>query len=194
MFEAKVELTGFEEAKKLVSSSLMKQILKYTAQDLATGARTRIKEKIQEGYNIRPSDLLAAMKTKAGVDSGEYFLQVKDADKRGIPIFQLAGRKAVQTREGTWAEIRKGRAKAFTHAFIGVMKSGHKGVFIRYRGGTSKSGRVGRSPIHEIYGPRITSLVSGRVVMETIQTWIKQNAQRIFEQKLNWKTRGWLGR
>lgn len=189
-----VQLSGFEEAKKLISSKLMKDVLKYTIQDLAKGARVQIKEKIQEGYNIKPSDLNAAMKVKAGNDPLEQIIEVKDADKRGIPIFKLAGRQAVQTREGTWAEIRKGRACAFTQAFISLMStSGHKGVFIRSKGGKTKGGRVSRLPIHEIYGPKITSLVKDRIINEAINKFIKENADRIFKQKLNWKTGGLLG-
>jgi hypothetical protein len=131
----------------------------------------------------------------------ERQIEVKDEDKRGIPIFKLAGRVAVQTKEGTWVEVKKGRAKSFLQAFIGTMKTGHKGVFIRYRGGTGKGGRMTRRdvggrnpPIHEIYGPRITSLVKDQVVYNHISNWIKENAQRIFEQKLRWKTGGLFGK
>lgn len=207
-FEFKLE--GIEEAKKMISPRLFNEVLKYTIQDIAKGARVAIKDKIREGYNIRPSDLNAAMKVRTGRNPLEQIIRITDADKRGIPMFKLAGRAAVQTREGVWAEVRKGRAQAFTQAFISIMGSGHKGVFVRFKGGTGKGGRMTRKdmggtgkggrwsgrnpPIHEIYGPRITSLVGGRVINETLKKFLKDNAQRIFKQKLNWKTGGMLGR
>ena len=200
------KLDGIEEAKKLCSARLFNEILKYTVQDIAKGTRVAIKEKIQEGYNIKPGDLNAAMKVKGTGNPLEQVIEVRDADKRGIPIFKLAGRAAVQTKEGVWAEVRKGRAKAFTQAFISVMKTGHKGVFIRYRGGSGKGGRMTRRdigshgrqgrnpPIHEIYGPRITSLVGDDVIKRQIDQWLSANVQRIFNQKLAWKTGGMLGK
>ncbi len=198
-FDAKLE--GFENVQKVLSSRLIAEVLKYTIQDVTKGARVAIKDKIQEGYNIKASDLNAAMKVKTTGDPLEQHIQIKDEDKRGITAFKLAGRVAVQTKEGTWIEIRKGRAKAFTQAFVSTMRSGHKGVFIRLRGGSGRGGRMTRRdvggknpPIHEIYGPRITSLVKDEVVTKTINDYLKANAQRIFNQKLNWKTGGLLGR
>ncbi len=200
--EFKAEIEGIEEAKKLVSDRLFNEILKYTNQDLVKVVRGAIKDKIMEGYNIKPGDLNKAMKIKGGADPLEQIIQINDADKRGIPIFKLAGRRAVQTREGVWAEIRRGRARAFTQAFIQVMpSSGHKGVFVRYRGGSGKGGRMTRKdvggknpPIHEIYGPRITSLVKSPVMGEAIKKAINDNLTRIFKQKLAWKTGGLLGK
>lgn len=189
----KFEIQGFEKAKELVSRRLMQEVLKYTSQDLAKGARTMIKEKIQEGYFIKPSDLNAAMKVKASGDSTEQILQVR-GEKRGIPIFKLAGKQAVKTNLGVWIEVQKKKGAYFIrHAFISEMTSGHKGVFIRFRGGSGKSGRVPRIPIHELYGPRITSLVGSPYILERINTFLRDNAQRIFSQKLKWKTGGALG-
>jgi hypothetical protein len=189
----KFQIEGIEKAKELVSRRLMQEILKYTNQDIAKGARTMIKEKIQEGYFIRPSDLNAAMKVKIGIDSTEQILQVK-SEKRGIPIYKLAGKQAVKTNLGVWIEVQKKKGAYFIrHAFISTMTSGHKGVFIRFRGGSGKSGRVARFPIHELYGPRITSLVNSSYMLERINTFLKDNAQRIFNQKLKWKTGGALG-
>jgi hypothetical protein len=200
--EFKAEIEGIEEAKKLISARLMNEVLKYTNQDLVKVVRGVIKDKIMEGYNIKPGDLNTAMKIKQGADPLEQIIQINDADKRGIPIFKLAGRKAVQTREGVWAEIRRGRAKAFTQAFIQVMpSSGHRGVFVRFRGGSGKGGRMTRKdvggknpPIHEIYGPRITSLVKSPIMGEAIKKAINDNLTRIFKQKLAWKTGGLLGK
>jgi len=190
----KFELTGIEEAKKIVSSRLMKEVLKYTNQDIAKGERTMIKDKIQEGYLIKPSDLNAAMKVTIGSDSMEQILQVK-GEKRGIPIFKLAGRLAVQTKLGTWIQVQKKKSAYFIpQAFISTMRSGHKGVFIRFKGGSGKGGRVGRMPIHELYGPTIPSLAASDFMLDKIRTWLKNNAQRIFNQKLNWKTSGLLGK
>jgi hypothetical protein len=187
------QITGMEEAKKLLSKRLFQEVLKYTNQDLAKGARTMIKEKIQEGYFIRPSDLNAAMKVKMGSDSTEQILQVK-SEKRGIPIFKLAGKQAVKTNLGVWIEVQKRKGAYFIRsAFISTMKSGHKGVFIRFKGGSGKSGRVPRMPIHELYGPRITSLVDNAYMLDRINGFLKDNAQRIFNQKLKWKTGGMLG-
>lgn len=200
--EFKVEIKGIEEAKKLISARLLKEVLKYTNQDLVKVVRIAIKDKIMQGYNIKPGDLNKAMKIKRGTDPLEQILQINDADKRGISIFKLAGRRAVQTREGVWAEIRKGRAKAFTQAFIQVMpSSGHKGVFIRFRGGSGKGGRMTRKdvggknpPIHEIYVPRITSLVKSPLMEQTIKKTVNDNLTRIFKQKLSWKTGGLIGK
>jgi hypothetical protein len=192
--DCKFEIEGIKEAKNLLSSRLFQEILKYTNQDIAKGARTMIKEKIQEGYFIRPSDLNAAMKIKTGKDSTEQILQIR-GEKRGIPIFKLAGRQAVKTTLGTWIQVQKKRGAYFIpQAFISIMGSGHKGIFIRFRGGSGKGGRVGRMPIHEIYGPRITSLVGSSYMLERIKTFMKENAQRIFNQKLKWKTGGALGK
>jgi len=189
----KFQITGIEEAKNLLSKRLFQEVLKYTNQDIAKGTRTMIKEKIQEGYFIKPSDLLAAMKVKVGADSTEQILEVR-GEKRGIPIFKLAGKQAVKTNLGAWIEVQKKKGAYFIrHAFISTMTSGHKGVFIRFRGGSSKSGRVPRMPIHELYGPRITSLVGSSYMLERINTFLKDNAQRIFNQKLKWKTGGALG-
>lgn len=189
----KFQITGIEETKKMVSSRLMHEVLKYTNQDLAKGARTMIKEKIQEGYFIKPSDLLAAMKVKIGGDSTEQILQVR-GEKRGIPIFKLAGKQAVKTNLGVWIEVQKKKGAYFIrHAFISTMAPGHKGVFIRFRGGSTKSGRVPRMPIHELYGPRITSLVGSSYMLDRINRFVNDNAQRIFNQKLKWKTGGLIG-
>lgn len=197
----KFEITGIEEAKNLLSKRLFGEVLKYTNQDIAKGARTMIKEKIQEGYFIRPSDLNAAMKIKAGGDSTEQILRVT-SEKRGIPIFKLAGRLAVKTKLGTWIEVQKKKGAYFIpQAFISTMSSGHKGVFIRFRGGSGKGGRMTRKdaggrnpPIHELYGPRITSLVDSPFMLERIKIFLRENAQRIFNQKLKWKSGGALGK
>lgn len=198
-FEVKLE--GIEKAQELLSPKLFREVLKYTVQDITKGARVVIKDKIQEGYNIKASDINKALRVKTTGNPLEQAIEVTDEDKRGIPVFKLAGRIAVQTKEGTWVEIRKGRARAFTQAFIANMKSGHKGVFIRWRGGSGKGGRMTRRdvggknpPIHEIYGPRITSLVKDKVITKAINDWLKENCQRIFNQKLNWKSGGLLGK
>ena len=196
-----VKIEGIEEAKKLCSSTLMRDVLKYTMQDIAKGASVTGKNKIKDGYNIRPSDLNRKVKVKSTGDPLEQVVEVRD-EGRPPGIFQMSGRQAVQTALGTWVEVSKRKGAYFIpQAFIATMASSHKGVFIRYRGGSGKGGRMTRRdvmgknpPIHEIYGPWVTSLFADVVVTRAIDVWLVQNVQRIFNQKLEWKTGGLLGR
>ncbi len=195
-----VKLEGIEEAKKLCSSALIRDVLKYTMQDIAKGASVTGKNKIKEGYNIKPGDLNRKVKVKPTGDPLEQVVEVRD-EGRPPGIFQMSGRQAVQTTLGTWIEPRKNKGAYFIpQAFIATMASSHKGVFIRYRGGSGKGGRMTRRdvmgknpPIHEIYGPWVSSLFGDFVVTRAIDLWVVQNAQRIFNQKLAWKTGGLLG-
>ncbi len=87
--------------------------------------------------------------------------------------------KTSQTKAGTNVQIYKSRAKVmWTSAFIATMKSGHKAVLKRaYKGvatgkyvkkAWSKMPKKFRLPIHELFGPRIPSILEHENVMPVV--------------------------
>ncbi len=191
--EIKVQLDGVKEALELFSPRLVKAAMKSTMVKLASGTRTRIDQKIREGYNIKRSDLMKAIRIKPVTNPMEAELIIQDEDPKRPPgIFKFGGRAAVQTPEGTWIEVRKGKGvRVISQAFIANMPSGHKGVFIRLRGGKGKGGRVARMPIREIYGPRITSLVADDIIQRTIQQYLDDKSQGIFDHEIEARWKGY---
>ena len=89
-----VKFDGIEEAKKLVSSRLMKEVLKYTMQGIAQGASVVGKDKIKEGYFIRPSDLNKAVKVRPEGDGTSQVINVRDAGGKPPGVFEMAGKKS----------------------------------------------------------------------------------------------------
>ena len=192
------QIEGLDELRDMLSPDFINQVLKYTTQELASQTGVQIKKKIKEGYNIKPSDLNKAMKVKGVSVNNSAILQFKDEDSRGVNIYKMSGGKASQNAVGVVAEFMKGKPTLYPQAFI--MKVGSwMGVVIRKKeGGVGKRGQPykgGRGPrhVHGIYGARITQLVaSDYMLMQVINKFVSENAQRIFNQKLNWKTKGMI--
>ena len=205
MADFSLEIKGIDKALEICSARMVRAALNSALKRTIGSAKTAIDEKIREGYNIKKSDISKAMKVKPVTEGLIGTIVVTDADKRGIPIFQMAGRIAVQTREGTWIEVRKGKVQVISQAFIQSMKSAHKGVFIRYKGGSGKGGRLtskdvgrrhrvdkGHNWIHEIYGPRITSLAGDAVIRETVQNKVNEVAQANFDHEIDARIKGYV--
>lgn len=196
-----LKLEGIDRAKKLCSPRLMSEVLRLTNKEIAKTTKTAITDKIREGYNIKLMDLNKVIKLKSSSSENQAVIEATDTAKRPPGVFQFGGRIAVQTPEGAWVEIRKGKGvKIISQGFIQTMPSGHKGIFIRMRGGSGtgkrgqalKGGRVARLPIHKVYGPRITSLFKDPIIARTIEKKVHEVAQKIFDRILKWKAGGIL--
>jgi hypothetical protein len=75
------------------------------------------------------------------------------------------------------------------HTFLATTKSGHVGVFERKRfGGTGKgSGRVGRLPIEQRYGPTVAGVLAGMPgAIDRIERFAQDKLPVILNSQLDW--------
>jgi hypothetical protein len=79
-----------------------------------------------------------------------------------MPMFALSPR---QTKRGVVVQVNKGKRTTLSHAFIARMKSGHRGVFVRYGDASRSPTQHGkgharyrgqkRQPIRELFTSRV---------------------------------------
>ena len=98
---------------------------------------------------------------------------------KGIPLIGFGSPR--QTRRGVSVTVRKGRREKIPHAFIQTMRSGHRGVFMRYS--TKKMKRKDKAAIRQLRGPTVTGVFGGapgvaRRVMSKIGTTLQKNVSR----------------
>jgi len=155
-----------KEASKAASRALNR-----TASKVRTVSARAIRD---AGYQLKVGDIKRNIRIVKA--SPTILAATVIASGRSIPLIKYSAR---QTREGVTVNVQHGR-RLIRHAFIQVMKSGHRGVFIRreVRGGTQHvkgitRGHSGRNtrhglPIDELYGPSIPAAFSNAIVQKQL--------------------------
>lgn len=131
--------------------------------------------KTESARTVRQRKRVKAGKVKAGLvldfphgKSAEDLVWRIDVSGATTPVIDFP---AHQVRAGVMAGINTGKSKLIPGAFIATMRSGHRGVFERAKGGAvsalrpTKKGkgggrvhRVARLPIHELFTTRIADV------------------------------------
>ncbi len=155
-------------------------------------SRTRLKQAITGRYAVKAGDALQAIRVKKA-SARRYHTQGLLISVGGsLPLIKFKGGhkkpfSAMARRPRVGAKGRvliTSRPKVIPHAFVARMKSGHVGVFIRLKGGSSyrpgrggkgrkvvrvigRGARVGRLPIKELMSPGVA--VMARKVLPPLQ-------------------------
>ena len=117
------------------------------------------------------------------------------AQGRPIPLIEFSAR---QTSKGVSVAVLNGR-KVIPGAFIAVMPSGHRGVFVRQDGGRHKKVMTGgkaswhQLPIRELFGPSVPDGLANRQAQQILQDFITEKFPAILEHEHAWLARK-LGR
>lgn len=153
-----------------------------------TAARTRASTYVRSRKSIRAATIKEAlvMERPRGaqhIDDLVWRLKVRD---KPIPMFDYAPR---QTKKGVTVKVGLKR-KLLTHAFLAMMKSGHKGVFwreldsrpktLRQRNSTGPQ-RAKRLKIEELFSTRVIDLFRDRGMVASIHA----RAQEVFGKTFN---------
>lgn len=150
---------------------------------LARDAGSAVKKNLRSKYNIPASELTAKRggrvqlwranaKDLAAKLITKKWRGVKLVKYKGLPRVPQ-GHKPIKQRTPTKATVRKGRTKILEHAFIAIMRSGHRGIFVR-RKDNSRT-------IKELYGPSAHDLYQLPSTLVFIKQFVKNNYQRIYK-------------
>lgn len=168
----------------------MPMVLVRSINRVLTGVRTDFVSSVRRVY---------AVKAKAARDNTRIY-RASQAKMGGevvstgkpIPLVNFQPRPSnVQPRRKApiTVEVIRGERKPVEHAFVAVMKSGHKGVFRRAKEGGV---RVNRLPIHELDGPRLEDYYARPDVQRELQEGadrrltveIDRQADYLFRQRM----------
>jgi hypothetical protein len=94
-----------------------------------TTVRAEAARRIAASYKIKTNEAKKSLRIEKS--SRNEVRGAVVASGQPIPLFAFSAR---QTKKGVTVNVT-GKRKLMRHAFIATMKSGHKGVFIRSRGG-----------------------------------------------------------
>lgn len=97
------------------------------------------------------------------------------AKGRRIPIIKI---DPYARQDSLGVNYKTGRGRGhIPHAFIAVMKKGHRGVFKR-KNNT-------RFPIQELNGPSIPKVFTNEIIMQAMERIAKERWARVFLQEIN---------
>lgn len=143
------------------------------------------------GYNLKASTVKAAIKVRRA--SPGNLRAVVSTSGRPIPLIQY-GATQPQASKGVTINVLKGR-KLLAGAFIATMPSGHRGVYVREKGGRHvKVTRGGKAswhqlPIRELFGPSIPDGIANKAVQEALQQLIADKFPAILQREHAWLNR-----
>lgn len=171
-FTIKLDSKEVEKALKEASKVAEKAAIR-TLNRTADKARVAASKTVRETYNIKAGDLNRSVKTSKASRSNLTAILTIIGKPVGLILFG-----ARQTLKGVTYKILKngGRAKLH-HAFIAVMRSGHRGVFER-------AGKA-RLPIRERTFITMPSVWKSKKVMSVIERVV--NTEIVKEWKANWE-------
>ena len=176
-----IKATGVKKALLTMDPRIVRKAGSRAINRVAKMARTEASKEIRKRYAIKKADVDPAIRLHG---STTRTLQAKIRVVGGkIPLIKfrisvLARRKG--SPGGPPVKVRVLRAGGSTrmrHAFYGVMKSGHKGVYER-------DTRT-RFPISELYGPSVPTMMEHPSTLAAIRKKVEANFDRLFTHNLN---------
>lgn len=105
---------------------------------------------------------------------------------RRIPLIAFGARGPEPSRgrgSGVTYKLPGGRGR-LPEAFIATMRSGHRGVFVRRTGASSR--RVGRLPILELYGPSLPGAMVRKGIDAAMVAVGDEALARNLDHEINW--------
>ena len=133
----------------------------------AKQAKTQASALVRDRYNLKKSDLDRNIKVKNSSPS-TLNASLRVSGKRQ-PLIDFGARGTLPSRRGTVGasvEVVKGRRLNVAGSFLGIMKSGHKGVFIR------KAQK--RLPIKELTGPSVPQMFFAQKVYGGLKAFVHE--------------------
>ena len=166
-------------------------------------ARTQLAKEVRQDWNIKAGAFKKAAKIvqKSNTRTLTSIIKAKGSP---IPVIKFTGTR--QNAKGVRVNIKKATgAKTITHGFVTVMKTGHKGAFIRRRKGEAlarasrntkgsrivgginargNSGLMGRLPVKELVGPSIPQMIDDNI-FEDINKWGNDKLRKNYDIALS---------
>ena len=151
---------------------------------LASQGKTAASKKIRQEINIKAGDLGKQISINKATQSRQAS-ELVGKGKRGIPLILFGGKwirpqkgkggRLSGSQSGASYMVRRGQRKIRPHSFIAVMKSGHKGIFVR-------EGKK-RIPIKEQFGIQPSLLLRTPKIVRVIKDLIRDKAGAIFKHE-----------
>ena len=119
------------------------------------------------------------------------------SSSKPIPLIDFNGTREL-ARGGVSVQVKKTGARVkLLHAFVAVMKSGHRGVFEREAGNFGRTFQIlknyaampkrYRLPIEEMFGPRITDEYAKGPIIEAVQRRAAEVYTSNYEHELDYE-------
>lgn len=192
----KIDLTGLVEARAACDPEVLRKALRSACKKIGAQARTATIRTLTSLYMLQASDIREKIDVKVSTESGlTAVINSKAAHPLALSLFA----KSYQRKSGGGASIKIKKDSArdkIPHAFIGTMQSGHTGLFSRYKfkGEIFKKrkmergryvGKV-RTPIRELSGPWLPSLMGGRKVVDAVTALVNEKADAIIGHEIEY--------
>jgi hypothetical protein len=177
-------LGGMKDAAPKVLSRALNKTLTGVKTDASTEIRAIItapKASVDKTFrvvNATPTNLSALFESKG----------------RPLPLIDFGAR---QTTKGVSVQVKRASARSvIAGAFIGTLKSGHKGVFWRQWHGDKRPKKPlaygtlpkkFRLPIEQRFGPRIPDILSNQPVMATVLKKAEERLHKNIEHELSYE-------
>lgn len=181
-----------EEDKRI--KQIMRRVMKRTIDQ----GWTESSRQLRSEYYLKNEHIKAGIKKRVDADNTGRLISsdkgmgfAPDGKSSKAPKW-----KAVMTKKGVRAYIRKGARVIFNHAFLQTMRSGHTGLFERdtekkerrvpvYKNGKFVYNKV--LPVKEKKGPSITTLFSLRNRVEKIKAFMADVFTKRFRHEFDRK-------
>lgn len=137
----------------------------------AETARTEAARKVRETYYVKHSDVISTIKIhKVGALAAKV---VSRGHAMSLTSFKVTpGTPQPRRKKSIVVRVKRGGGGPITSAFVGRMKSGHVGVFLR-------AGKQ-RTPIEELYGPPIPQMLGN----PSVSAWVEEKASSKLDERL----------
>jgi hypothetical protein len=176
--------------------ALGQQFPKATASALnrtAQQAKTHASALVRERYNIRKGDLDKGIKPGKRATAQSLTASVKASGRR-TPLIDFGARGTMPARRktvGVSVEVVKGRRLNVAGSFLAIMKSGHRGVFVksmrkplRREKRPNKWGST-QLPIDELTGPSVPQMFYSQKVFGKLKQFVRDALPKNMASAIN---------
>lgn len=130
MFTAELDATEFDDWLRSLGTDGARKAMGRTMKETLTKAKTMAARDVRQFYNVKYGDTLKTIRTKqSGGLTGELIARNPMVPAMTYPI--KPGMPMPSRHPIISTQIVKGKVTPIKGAFVAVMKSGHKGVFMR---------------------------------------------------------------